>query len=177
MSTIFEGVAHFPSGKEVGRMGIIVDDMLITVPRSKAGLAKHIMKVITDAYGDVRWDWDPVEFAFGGPQIVRDIIKRTVTIHVRAKIEAAVAKYKPELLRSVTTCNQVGVEKAIEALVMEPKEKRQSKLSKEQKHILAQIGVLIYLMEYYIAIVHPVHALTCVMSYPPVEESQVEIKL
>eukprot|EP00966_Prymnesium_polylepis_P314658 7270859-Prymnesium_polylepis.2 len=28
-------------------------------------------------------------------------------------------------------------------------------------------------MEYYIAIVYPVHAITCVMSCPPVEECQV----
>jgi hypothetical protein len=175
MSQVMEGVAHFPSGKEVGRMGIIVDDMLITVPRNNPELARHIMKVVTDAYGDVRWDWDPVEFSFGGPQILRDVMKRTVTFHIRAKIEAAIATFKPELLNSVASCNQVSSEKASEALVMEPKETRSTKLSKEQRQVLSQVGALIYFMEYFIHIVYPVHALTCVMSYPPVAECQVVI--
>jgi hypothetical protein len=41
MSTIMEGVAYFPSGKEIGRIGIIVDDMLITVPRNNPRLAEQ----------------------------------------------------------------------------------------------------------------------------------------
>ena len=89
-----------------------------------------------------------------------------MTYHIRAKIEAAIATYKPELLQSVAVCNQVGAEKAIGALCMEPVDKRAKKLSKEQKHVMAQVGALIYFMEYYIAIVYPVHAITCVMSCP-----------
>jgi hypothetical protein len=167
-----EGVAHFPSGKEVGRMGIIVDDMLITVPRNNPQLGRHIMKVVTDAYGDVRWDWDPVEFSFGGPQITRNVIKKTVTFHITAKIEAAVAQFRPDLLRSVSVCKQVASESAIAALIMKPHEARAKKLNKEQKYVLSQVGALIYFMEYYIPIVYPVHSITCVMSYPPVEACQ-----
>ena len=173
-SLSMQALFHFPCGTTAGRMGTIVDDMLITVPRDAPELARRIMASVDEACkGDVKWDWDPIAFSFGGPQILRNVKARTVSISITLKIEAAVATYAPHLIGSTDEVKQVASQEALDALVMPPKAERTPKLSKVQRAIAAEIGLFIYFMEYFIAIVRPVHALSTVMSYPPAKESRV----
>ena len=56
---------------------------------------------------------------------------------------------------------------------MPPKDERPAKLTKEQKLIREEVGVLIFLMEWYIPVVRVVHALTTVGACPPVAACRV----
>ena len=124
-SLSMQALFHFPCGTTAGRMGTIVDDMLITVPRDAPELARRIMASVDEACkGDVKWDWDPIAFSFGGPQILRNVKARTVSISITLKIEAAVATYAPHLIGSTDEVKQVASQEALDALVMPPKAER-----------------------------------------------------
>ena len=156
-----------PTMRRPARIGTIVDDMIITVPRDMPEIGTLIMDNITRRFVDAKWDIDPVSYAFNGVQATLDIPRRAATIHITLKIEAAIAKYAPHLIGCTDVVYEAATQQALDKLIMVDKELRLPKLSKAQKHITAQIGLLIYFIEYVASIVHPVHRLTFVMPYPP----------
>ena len=174
-SDVIEALFHFHTTEETGRFGSIVDDMLMTVGRNSVGrgLAHHVMLSITDACGgQVKWQVDPVEFSFGGPQIVYNVPAGVISVHVALKIEQAVAKYAPELSAYTGKCEQPASQAALDALVMVPLDQREGKLSGVQKLEQSEIGALMYFVEYMFGIEAAVHRLTCVMSFPPEEPTR-----
>lgn len=141
--------------------------MIITVPRDMPELGQFIMDTITKRFVEVKWDVDPTSYAFNGVQATLDLPRRAVTIHITLKIEAAIEVYAPHLKGCTDVVHDVAIQTELDKLVMIDKELRAPKLTKEQKHITAQIGLLIYFIEYVVTIIHPVHRLTFVMPYPP----------
>ena len=63
-----------------------------------------------------------------GPQIIRNIPARTISISIALKIEAAVAQYASQLIGSTAEVKQVASVAALAALVMPPKSERAAKL-------------------------------------------------
>jgi hypothetical protein len=167
-SLVIDGMYHVSIEDRVLRVGRIVDDFLITVSRTKPMEDFKRMKLsLEDMFGPIEWNIDPACFDFGGVRYYRSRVHKTISMSVAGKIEACIAKHHPELVGSTSAVEQVGSKEKLDLLVLPPAEERASKLSKTQKACQEEIGLWMWIVEWFLPIQRVVHALTCVMAYPP----------
>ena len=64
------------------------------------------MSTLDEHCKEMKWDVDPTDFSFGGPQMIYNIPAGTITFHVALKIEQACNAYAKQVVGSTRQCAQ-----------------------------------------------------------------------
>jgi len=155
-----------PMGK--CRLLIVVDDLFFSEDKAlKQTVSKQLCAILSEAYGDVRYEIEPTSFK--GYFIRRDRLACLIQLTFPQKINEAMRSHLPELIDGGDVKLPAGkaLQKLADSMVLAPP--RPGKLAAAQMPMQQLIVSLKF-----IELLHPrialiLHRLSCVMSNPPPE--------